>query len=126
MSPSSHHSAAGSHFKRHSEIANPIGVDTEVVSKSGIGQDQFRLPRRILLGTQQLLFGRSVAAEFRRPIRCHAQIFLGEDGKPLLEEAAGRQKALSAMISPPDPSRITDEAIHLSLQVHNLPAMPVW
>ena len=46
MSPSSHQSAAGSDFKRLPEIANPSGVDTEVVS--GTGQDQFGYLDQIL------------------------------------------------------------------------------
>ena len=33
--------AAGSHFKRHSEIANPIGVGTEVVSNPTSGKISF-------------------------------------------------------------------------------------
>jgi hypothetical protein len=52
---SSHQSAAGNRFKRHSEIANPTGVDTEVVFRHG--KISFGYLDEILLGTQPTFSG---------------------------------------------------------------------
>jgi hypothetical protein len=102
------------------KIGNPTGVDTEVVS--GIGKISFGYLDEILLGAQPTSLGTSVAITSRQPYDGMPNI-LGEYWKPSLQEAAVTR--LSEMISTPDPSRITDEATHLTLQVHCPPAMPV-